>query len=69
MVSKAETGYSFGKMSIRANLIIPRGEEQARAIKLLYKAKGLCLVARAPAIKQTFEHAVKVAASAAGGRA
>jgi hypothetical protein len=53
-------------MSIRANLIIPRGEEQARAIKLLGKAKGLCLVARALAIKQTLEPAVKVAAPGAG---
>jgi organic hydroperoxide reductase OsmC/OhrA len=67
VVSKSETGYSIGEMSIRANLIIPRDEEQARAVKLLNKAKGLCLVGRALAIEQTFEPTVKVAASAAGG--
>jgi organic hydroperoxide reductase OsmC/OhrA len=66
VVSKAEAGYSIGEMSIRANLIIPRAEEQAQAIKLLLKAKGLCLVSRALAIEQTFEPTVKFAASTAG---
>ncbi len=69
IVTKAESGYNLGEVSIRANLIIPREEEQARAIKLLNKAKGLCLVARALAVKQTFEPAVKVAISASGSPA
>jgi organic hydroperoxide reductase OsmC/OhrA len=69
VVSKAETGYSLGEMFIRVNLLIPREEEQARALKLLHKAKGLCLVSRALAIEQTFEPAVKVAMPAAGGGA
>ena len=61
VVSKAETGYSLGDVCIRANLIIPREEEQDRATKLLYKAKGLCMVARALATKQSFEPTVKFA--------
>jgi organic hydroperoxide reductase OsmC/OhrA len=67
-ISKAETGYSFNEVFIRANLTIPQEAEQARATKLLYKAKGLCLVARALAIKQTFEPVVTLAASVPGGR-
>jgi len=67
VVTKAESGYNLGEVSIHANLIIPRQEEQARAIKLLNKAKGLCLVARALATHQTFEPSVKIAASVAGG--
>jgi len=66
VISKAETGYSFGEVSIRANLIIPREEDQARAVKLLHKAKGLCLVSRALAVKQTFEPAVTFAVPAGG---
>ena len=65
-VSKAETGYTLGEVCIRASLIIPREEEQDRAIKLLHKAKGLCLVSRALATRQTFEPAVKFAIPAAG---
>jgi peroxiredoxin-like protein len=60
-ISKTETGYTFGEVLVRANLMIPQEEEQARAIKLLNKAKGLCLVSRALAIKQVFEPVVAVA--------
>lgn len=60
-ISKTETGYAFGEVLVRANLMIPQEEEQARAIKLLNKAKGLCLVSRALAIKQVFEPVVAVA--------
>jgi organic hydroperoxide reductase OsmC/OhrA len=66
VVNKAESGYNLGEVCIRANLIIPREEEQERAIKLLHKAKGLCLVSRALAVKQNFEPAVKFAIPAAG---
>jgi organic hydroperoxide reductase OsmC/OhrA len=59
-ISKADTGYNFGEVFIRANLLIPQEEERARAIKLLHKAKGLCLVSRALAIEQRFEPRVQV---------
>jgi peroxiredoxin-like protein len=69
VVNKAETGYNLGEVCIRANLMISREEEQERALKLLHKAKGLCLVSRALAIKQNFEPAVKFAIPAAGSPA
>ena len=69
VISKAETGYGFGEVVIRANLVVPQEAEQARAIKLLHKAQGLCLVSRALAIKQTFEPVVTNAVPLAGGRA
>ncbi len=59
-ISKAETGYSFGEVSIRANLMIPQEEERARALKLLNKTKSLCLVSRALSIEQRFEPHVQV---------
>ncbi|MFZ0309271.1 MAG: OsmC family protein [Candidatus Sulfotelmatobacter sp.] len=60
-ISKTETGYTFGEVLVRAHLMIPQEAEQARAIKLLNRAKGLCLVSRALAIKQIFEPVVAVA--------
>jgi hypothetical protein len=38
----------------------------SRAVKLLQKANGLCLVSRALSIKITFNPTVKIAATAAG---
>jgi organic hydroperoxide reductase OsmC/OhrA len=60
-ISKAETGYSFGEVLIRAILTIPQEEDQAQALKLLHKAKGLCLVSRALAVEPQFEPRVQVA--------
>ncbi len=59
-ISKAETGYGFGEVAIRANLIIPQEEERGRAVKLLHKARGLCLVSRALSVEQKFEPRVQV---------
>ena len=59
-ISKAETGYCFSEISIHANLSVPQEAEQARAMKLLHKAEGLCLVSRALAVKKTFEPEVKI---------
>ena len=58
-ISKADTGYSFGEVFIRANLTIPQEEERARALKILHKAKGLCLVSRALSVEQRFEPRVQ----------
>ncbi|HWW14393.1 MAG TPA: OsmC family protein [Candidatus Dormibacteraeota bacterium] len=68
VISKAETGYSFVEVSICANLIISQEAEQERAVNLLHKAKGLCLVSRALAISQKFEPKVKVGVPVAQGR-
>ena len=59
-IRKAETGYHFSEIAIRANLTISQPEEQARAIKLLHKAEGLCLVSRALSAKPKFEPNVQV---------
>jgi organic hydroperoxide reductase OsmC/OhrA len=59
-ICKADTGYSLGEVIIRANLTIPQEEERPRGIKLLHKAKGLCLVSRALSLEQRFEPHVRV---------
>lgn len=59
-IRKADTGYNFTEVIVRANLTIAHPEEQARAIKLLHKAEGLCLVARALSVKKSFEPQVQV---------
>ena len=60
VISKGATGYSFGEVSIRANLTISQEEERTRAIKLLHKAKEVCLVSRALSVEQRFEPRVHV---------
>lgn len=62
-ISKGAAGYSFGEVSIRANLTISQEEDRARASKLLQKAKELCLVSRALSVEQRFEPRVQVAGS------
>jgi len=59
-IRRAETGYCFSEMSIRANLTIAREDERARALKLLHKAKGLCLVSRTLSVGQRFEPRVQL---------
>jgi organic hydroperoxide reductase OsmC/OhrA len=61
--SKTETGYGFGAVLIRANLMVPQAEDEAIAVKLLQKAKGLCLVSRALAVEPSFEAHVQVGES------
>ncbi len=62
-IRRAEGGYDFSEILIRANLMIAQEEERARAVKLLHKAQGLCLVSRALSVEQKFEPRVQV-----GGR-
>jgi peroxiredoxin-like protein len=61
-ISKTDEGYHFSELCIRPNLIIPHEseQEQARALKLLQKAEGLCLVSHALAVKPLFEPKVQV---------
>jgi len=61
VISKGATGYSFGEVLISANLTISQEEDRARALKLLHKAKELCLVSRALSVEQRFEPRVQVA--------
>lgn len=59
-ISRNETGYNFGDVMIRANLTVPQGADQARALKLLHRAEGLCLVSRALSVEKRFEPRVEV---------
>jgi peroxiredoxin-like protein len=59
-ISRAETGYSFGEVLIHANLTIPQSADQARALKLLHKAEGLCLISRALSVEKRFEPHVQM---------
>jgi peroxiredoxin-like protein len=65
VIGKAETGYSFTQVFIRANLTVSQEADQERAVKLLHKAKGLCMVSRALSVQQSFEPLVKVGVSLA----
>jgi peroxiredoxin-like protein len=60
-ISRAETGYNFGEVLIHANLTIPQAADPARALKLLHKAEGLCLISRALSVEQRFEPHVQMA--------
>jgi len=62
-ISRGDAGYGFGEILIRANLIIAHAENVARALKLLHKAKDLCLVSRALLVEQRFEPCVQVGGS------
>jgi len=68
-IGKTEAGYRFSEVSIRPRLIIPRedGQEQARALKLLQKAEGLCMVFHALAVQLRFEPRVQVGEAYDGG--
>ena len=65
-IRKADPGYNFSEIVIRANLTISQPEEQARAIKLLHKAETLCLVSRALSVQRKFEPIVQVGETAGG---
>lgn len=45
-VSKCDSGYCFREIVIRPSLTIPSEERRERALQLLEKSEGLCLVAR-----------------------
>ncbi len=59
-ISRTETGYNFGGVLVRANLTVPPSADHARALKLLHKAEGLCLVSRALSVEKRFEPRVEV---------
>lgn len=59
-IKRADAGYDFGEVLIRANLMIPPAADPSLAVKLLQKAESLCLVSRALAVKYRFEPHVRV---------
>ncbi len=59
-IRKTDSGYCFNEIVIRPNLTISTEEEQTRALRLLQKAKTVCLVSRALSVEQKFEPRVQV---------
>jgi len=62
-IIRADTGYGFGEILIRANLTLLQEDHDALALKLLHKAKALCLVSRALSVEQRFEPHIQVGES------
>jgi len=62
-IHKTNSGYSFSEIVIRPSLTISTEEEQGRALRLLQKAKALCLVSRALSVEQKFEPRLQVGES------
>ena len=59
-ISRTDNGYNFGQVLIHPNLMIRQEGDRTRAVKLLHKAKELCLVSRALSVEQKFEPLVQV---------
>jgi len=59
LVHKIDSGYSFNEITIRPTLTICN-EERPRALRLLQKAKAVCLVSRALSVEQKFEPHLQV---------
>jgi organic hydroperoxide reductase OsmC/OhrA len=62
-IQKVESGYAFTEIAVRPNLSLAEELEQARGLRLLHKAKALCLVTRAISVPQVFEPHIHVAHS------
>ena len=62
-IQKMESGYAFTEISIRPNLSIMDEAEQPRGLRLLHKAKTLCLVSRALSVPQEFDPHIQVNAA------
>jgi len=60
VIKKTDSGYSFTEVVVRPNLTISVEQEQTRALRLLQKAKKLCLVSRALSVEQEFEPRVQL---------
>ncbi len=60
VVKKGDSGYNFTAVALRPVLKIQNETERHRALQLLEKAQGLCLVSRALAVDQRFEPVVEL---------
>ena len=62
-VRKADSGYEFQEIVIRPILSISGQGEPSRALRLLQKAKTICLVSRSLSVEQKFEPQLNVGQS------
>ena len=58
-ILKTDSGYCFSEIVIRPSLTISSEVEHTRALRLLQKAKTMCLVSRAISVEQKFEPRVQ----------
>ena len=63
VIRKTDSGYCFSEIVIRPNLTICGEEDQTRALRLLQKAKTVCLISRALSVEQKFEPHVRIGES------
>jgi organic hydroperoxide reductase OsmC/OhrA len=59
-IKRAAVGYAFSEIRIHVHLMIAAEEDRGRALKLLHKTQGMCLVSRALSVEQKFEPRVQV---------
>jgi peroxiredoxin-like protein len=59
-IAKTDTGYNFTAIVLRPSLTISGEDKRERALSLLQKVEGLCLVSRALAITPKVEARVEV---------
>jgi len=59
-IEKTDSGYAFTEIVFRPTLTISGELDQARALRLLQKAKSACLVSRALSVEQSFEPRVQM---------
>ena len=69
VIRKVESGYAFDDIVIRPKLTIASEEDRPRAVRLLEKAKCLCLVSRALSTAQIFDPHVQVVTRAESAQA
>ena len=60
VIRKTASCYAFEEIVIRPNLTISGQDAQSRALRLLQKAKAVCLVSRALSVEQKLEPRVQV---------
>ena len=63
VVRKVDSGYEFEEIVIRPTLSISAEQEESRALRLLQKAKPICLVSRSLSVQQKFEPQLNVGAA------
>jgi len=62
-VEKTDSGFVFTEIVFRPTLTTSGGQDQARALRLLQRAKSACLVSRALSVEQRFEPRVQMSES------
>ncbi len=54
IVNRGSSGYAFAEIVVRPSLTVMHKEQEEQGLRLLHKAKAVCLVSRALAVPQAF---------------